>query len=184
MYRFTYMWVYVWRSEVNLDVIHQVSFALLFEGLLLTWNLSDRLDWLAIEHRDHCSHVPRVEPTNLCHHMAFLCGYLISNSDLHALSWLNYPSLFLPLRFREGGCKQGVILTSCQRLSVAELQQVQSLLLHCRFCALITRKKKIPCDLSDVSRVLGKLSCGAASELRCSSLKYMLFGSNNISLSF
>lgn len=25
------MWVYVWRSEVNLDVSHQVSFALFFE---------------------------------------------------------------------------------------------------------------------------------------------------------
>ena len=52
-------------------------------GFLLTWNLSNRLDW-PVSIRDHCSRVPRAEPTNLCHHMAFLCGYLVLNSDLHA----------------------------------------------------------------------------------------------------
>lgn len=51
--------------------------------LLLTWNLSNRLDW-PVSIRDHCSRVPRAEPTDLCHHMAFLCGYLVLNSDLHA----------------------------------------------------------------------------------------------------
>lgn len=53
---FTYVCTYTWRPELTLRVIPQalsiLPFLLLSQGLLLAWNSSNSLGWLASEPRD------------------------------------------------------------------------------------------------------------------------------------